>query len=155
FSHPRVGPRRPGWWLDDGFRGVKGMWERASDIAVFCPALAGAAVEYAVAGEHGAGGKRFLARQPRVDRREVRTRGLEQLLEALDSEVGLLVGIAPVAGAPDPLEVEADPVRRVALQAVHALAARGHDAAAVDAQLPVFADQAELVGVPVQPGQEL
>src|SRR5690606_32913226 len=125
------------------------------DVAAVGPAFAAAAVDHGVALQHRAGGDGRLVRQARVDRGEVRGGGRHQLLEAVDDEVGLLVGVDPVAGAHDPLQVEADPVGRVRLQAVARLAGRGDDAGAVDAQPAALADQAELHRVPVQPGQVL
>src|SRR5690606_4648498 len=78
---------------------------------------------------------------------------LHQLLVAVDDKVGLLEGVDAVAGAHDPLQVEADAVGRGAFQAVDGLALGADDAAAVDAQAASLANQAELHRVPVQPGQ--
>src|SRR5690606_12616628 len=96
----------------------------ALHVAVAGPAFARAALVHLVAVEHGAGGDRILLRQPRVDRREVRTRGFHQLLETVDDEVGLLVAVDAVAGAHDALEVEADAVGRRAFQRMQRLALR-------------------------------
>src|SRR5690606_22870716 len=122
-----------------------------SEVGVVRPALAGAAMDQLVGIQHVAGRDRRLPGEARVDRREVRLGRGHQLLEAVDDEVGLLVGIDAVARAHDPLEVEADAVGRIALQAVDGLALARDDAAAVDAQPVVLADQAELDRVPVQP----
>ena len=43
---------------------------------------------------------------PLIDRREVRRRLVEQLLETFDDEVGLLVAVDLVAGAHDALDVQ-------------------------------------------------
>src|SRR5690606_13584499 len=126
-----------------------------SHVAVGGPALAGAAVVDGVGVEHLARGNRRLSGQARLERGEVGARGLHQLLEAVDDEVGLLVVVDAVARAHDPLEVEADAVGRRRLQAVHRLAAGRDDAAAVDAQPAGLADEPELHRVPVQPGQVL
>src|SRR5690554_4033457 len=143
-----LGPGRRGYGCDQSVRSGRG-----SDVAVGGPAFAGAAVVDDVGLEHGAGGDRVLLRQARVDRGEVGFGRGHQLLEAVDDEIGLLVGVDAVARAHDALEVEADPVGRGRLQRMHGLAAGGHDAAAVDAQAIGLADQPELHRVPVQAGQ--
>src|SRR5690606_16037712 len=104
-----------------------------SDIAVAGPAFASAALEDAVIVEHGAGRDRRQVRQARVERGEVRARGLDQLFEAVDDEIGLLEGVDAVARAHDPRQVEADAVGRGAFQRMERLALRRDDAAAVDA----------------------
>src|SRR5690606_12930976 len=100
-------------------------------------------------------GDRRLPGQAGIDRGEIRPGRVHQLREAVDYEVGLLVAVDPVAGAHDPLQVEADPVGRVAVERIHRLARRRDDAGAVDPQRAGLADQAELHRVPVQPGQVL
>ena len=74
----------------------------------------------------------LAAAQALVVRREVRRGGLEELVEAADHEVGLLVRVDLVARLHDAQQVEADAVRVGALEAVADLAARGEDAGAED-----------------------
>ncbi len=96
-----------------------------------------------------------LLGQPRVERGEVRLGRRHQLLEAVDDEIGLLEGVDAVAGAHDPLQVEANPVRRPRFQRVQRFALGRDDAGAVDAQALGGVDQAEFHRVPVQAGQVL
>src|SRR5690606_22071803 len=105
-----------------------------SDVAVVGPAFAAAALEHGVAALYITGRKVFLRGKTRIDRGEVRIGGSHQLVEAIDDEVRFLEGIDAVAGAHDPLQIEADPVRRRRLQRVQRFALRRDDAGAVDAQ---------------------
>src|SRR6478672_10412627 len=107
-------------------------------------------MEHAIAGQYLAGGDRRLGREPLVDRQEIRTRRVDQLVEAVDDEVRLLVRVDPITRAHDALEIEADAVRRRRLEAMDRFALRAHDARTVDAKSVVLADQAELDRVPVK-----
>ena len=83
-----------------------------SGIRAGRPAHAIATGKDAVVVQHITRSMRRQLMQLRVDRGEVRQRGLEQLLEAVDHEVGLLVGVDAIARAHHALDVEADAVRR-------------------------------------------
>ena len=85
----------------------------ASRIRSLRPPLATAAMEHGVAVLlHRASRDGGRAGDARVDRREVLLRGGEQLLEAVDDEVGFLVAVDAVARAHHALEIEADAVGR-------------------------------------------
>src|SRR5690348_10457628 len=79
-------------------------------VVALQPPLARPAMNHAIAVLHGAGGEFGLVLEARVDRGEVGPGRVHQLLEAVDHEVGLLVGVDLVFGAHDALEVEADAV---------------------------------------------
>ena len=81
-----------------------------SGVRIGRPTVPITAGEHAVVVQHIAGGVRRLPRQPCVDRGEVRPGGCEQLIEAVDHEVGLLVGVDAVARAHHAFQAEAEAV---------------------------------------------
>src|SRR6267154_5379798 len=94
-----------------------------------------------------------LCRNFAVDRREVGPGRIEQLLEIVDHEIGLLEIIDAVAGPHHPPQVETDPVWSGVIETIDRLPGGRKDARAIDAQAFSGCDQSELDGVPVQPGE--
>src|SRR5713101_4840891 len=69
------------------------------------PAFAGAAMDHAVALQHGAGGNLRHLPQLLVIGREIGPRRLEQLLETFDDEIALLESINAIAGVHDAQQI--------------------------------------------------
>ncbi len=93
-----------------------------------------APMDYAIAGENGARRVRCLAAQPLIERRERLVRFVEQLLERVDDEIGLLIRIDAEFGRQHAFEIEGDAVGLVAVDGIDGLALRREDAGAIDAQ---------------------
>ena len=84
-----------------------------------------------------------------------REHAVEQLLDVVQHEIGLLVGVDQVVGAQHALQIEGDARGPGGARGVDGLAARGQDAGAVGAQAPRRAHQPELHRVPIQPREHL
>jgi hypothetical protein len=107
----------------------------------------------AIRRQHDAGFEVGLTLHLVVDRTEVDVRKAEQLLEAVDDEIGLLEVVDAVARAHHPFELKVEPVRRRVVEREDGLGRRRRDAGAVDPQAVLLLDQAELDRVPVHPRQ--
>ena len=110
-------------------------------------------MKHLVARQHVAGGECRFAFQLLVVGDEIRSGGVEQLLETVDDEIRLLISVDAVARAHDAQQVEAEAVGRGRFEAVDGFALRADDARAVDAQAFGGFDQAEFHRVPIQAGQ--
>src|SRR5580704_4133396 len=112
-------------------------------------------IEFAVGTDQCIGLEVGLCRYFAVDRREVGPGRIEQLLEIVDHEIGLLEIVDAVPGPHYPPQVETDPVWPGGLETIDRLPGGREDARAIDAQPFSGCDQSELDSVPVQPGQML
>ncbi len=90
---------------------------------------------------------------PLIERTEVLVAVAEQLLEAVDNEIGLLEIIDDVSGPHDAFEVEAEPVGRRIFEREHGFGRGRHDAGAEDAQTLGCLHETELDRVPVEAGE--
>src|SRR5437764_480127 len=112
-------------------------------------------IEFAVGTDPCIGLDVGLCRNFAVDRREVGPSRIEQLLEIVDHEIGLLEIVDAVAGPHHPPQVETNSVWPRVFETIDRLPGGRKDARAIDAQAFSGCDQSELDGVPVQPGQML